>query len=167
MPHSFHAQSAYASWPYVSHMVRIWNPFVSRQQGWTDALLLRKSALDSTSQPGWVDSGTRLCFSPNKIIGAVCLSQAPVDGRLLGLLGPYHQHANPSVLNRHRQVLQPWRCWLATSHCPDLSNQRSPTFHLRAPPSLGLSIQQLPVDLKREQTLHLTSESLHSTSTRI
>jgi hypothetical protein len=48
-PHSFHAQSAYASRPYVSHKVRIWKPFVSRQQGWMDTLLLRKSALDSTS----------------------------------------------------------------------------------------------------------------------
>jgi hypothetical protein len=36
---------------------------------------------------------TRLSFSPKTAIEAVDLSQAPVDGRLLGLPGPYHQHA--------------------------------------------------------------------------
>jgi hypothetical protein len=56
-------------------------------------LLLRKSAPDSTSQPGWVAHGTHLSFSPKIAIEAVGLSQAPVDGRLLGLPGPYHQHA--------------------------------------------------------------------------
>jgi hypothetical protein len=38
------------------------------------------------------------------------------------------------------------------------------TFHLRAPYGLRLSNQSLPNDLKREQTLNLMSESLHSTS---
>jgi hypothetical protein len=36
--------------------------------------------------------GTRLSFSPNTAIEAVRLSQAPVGGRLLGLLGSYHRH---------------------------------------------------------------------------
>jgi hypothetical protein len=35
---------------------------------------------------------TRLSFSPNITIEAVRLSQALVNSRLLGLLGPYHQH---------------------------------------------------------------------------
>jgi hypothetical protein len=39
------------------------------------------------------------------------------------------------------------------------------TFHLRVPPGLRLSIQQLQIELDREQTLNLTSGSLHSTST--
>jgi hypothetical protein len=56
-------------------------------------LLPRKSAPDSTSQPGWVAHGTRLSFSPKTAIEAVDLNQAPVDGRLLGLPGPYHWHA--------------------------------------------------------------------------
>jgi hypothetical protein len=56
-------------------------------------LLPRKSAPDSTSQPGWVAHGTHLCFSPKTVIEAVGLSQAPVDGRLLGLLVSYHRHA--------------------------------------------------------------------------
>jgi hypothetical protein len=29
----------------------MWQPFMSHQQGWTDALLSRKIGLDSTSQP--------------------------------------------------------------------------------------------------------------------
>jgi hypothetical protein len=72
---------------------RTWQPFVSRQQDWTDALLLRKIAPDSTSQPGWVIRGTRLSFSPNTTIESVRLSQAPIDSRLPGLPGPYHRHA--------------------------------------------------------------------------
>jgi hypothetical protein len=60
--------------------------------GWI-LLLQRKSAPDSTSQPGWVAHGTRLSFSPKTTIEAVGLSQAPVDGRWLGLPGPYHRHA--------------------------------------------------------------------------
>jgi hypothetical protein len=54
--------------------------------------LPRKNAPDSTSQPGWVACGTCLNFSPNTAIEAVGLSQAPVDGQLLGLPGPYHRH---------------------------------------------------------------------------
>jgi hypothetical protein len=34
--------------------------------------------------------------------------------------------ANRMVLNRHRRVLQPWRCWLTTYPLPDLPNQLSP-----------------------------------------
>jgi hypothetical protein len=55
-------------------------------------VLPRKSVPDSTSQPGWVARGTHLNFPPKIAIEAVGLSQAPVDGRLLGLPGPYHRH---------------------------------------------------------------------------
>jgi hypothetical protein len=51
-----------------------------------------KSASDSTSQPGWVVHGTHLSFSPNTAIEAMHLSQAPIDGRLLGLSGSYHRY---------------------------------------------------------------------------
>jgi hypothetical protein len=40
-------------------------------------------------------------------------------------------------------------------------------FHLRAPSGLTLFIQQLLIQLEREQTLNLTSGSLHSTSNGI
>jgi hypothetical protein len=59
--------------------------------GWI-LLLSRKSAPDSTSQPGWVARGTRISFSPNTTIETVGLSQSSVDGRLLALLGSYQQH---------------------------------------------------------------------------
>jgi hypothetical protein len=92
-PHAFRARSTYDPRSYVSHVVHIYQPFTSHQQRWTNALLLRKSAPDSTSQPCWVARGTRLSFSSNTTIEAVRLSQAFVDARLLGLLDSYHQHA--------------------------------------------------------------------------
>jgi hypothetical protein len=57
-------------------------PFTLTQQSWTDSLLLRKSALDSTSQLDWVVHRTCLSFSPNIAIEAVRLSQASVEDRL-------------------------------------------------------------------------------------
>jgi hypothetical protein len=89
----FPHQSTYAWRTLPMGSPRTWQPFVSHQQGWTDALLPRKSALDSTSQLGWVVRGTHLSFSPNTVIEEVRLSQAPVGGRLLGLSGTYHRHA--------------------------------------------------------------------------
>jgi hypothetical protein len=88
----FPRQSMYARCTLPVGGPRTWQPFTSRWQGWMDALLPRKSAPDSTSQPGWVVCRTRLSFFPNTTIEAVCLSQAPVSGRLLGLPGPYHRH---------------------------------------------------------------------------
>jgi hypothetical protein len=54
--------------------------------------------------------------------------------RFTGVISPacdrYVQYllvgANRTVLNRHRQGLQSWRCWLVTYTLPDLSNQLSP-----------------------------------------
>jgi hypothetical protein len=89
----FPRQSTYARHTLPMGGLRTWQPLTSHQQGWTDALLPRKSAPDSTSQLGWVIRGTRLSFSPNTTIEAMRLSQAPVDGRLLGLPGPYYRHA--------------------------------------------------------------------------
>jgi hypothetical protein len=66
--------------------------------------------------------------------------------RLTGPISPacdrYIQYlltgANPSVLNQHRQGLQPWRCRLATYHSPTF-----PTsclhFPLSAPPDPSLT----------------------------
>jgi hypothetical protein len=89
----FPCQSTYTRRMLPAGGPHMWQPFTSHQQGWTDALLPRKSSPDSTSQPGWVVHGTCLSFSPNTAIEAVRLSQAPVGGRLLGLPGPYHRHA--------------------------------------------------------------------------
>jgi hypothetical protein len=106
-----------------------WQPFKLTQQSWTDSLLPRKNALNSTSQPGWVAHGTRLSFSPNTTIDIVLKSNICWWTCYIGLLGPYHQHVistfntcswgvSTSVLNWHKQGLQPWRCQLATSHSP-------------------------------------------------
>jgi hypothetical protein len=150
---------------------------MGRQQGWTDALPSWKTAPDSTSQPSWVACGTHLCFSPNTTTEAVRLSQVHVDGRLLSLLGLYHQHAI-STFNTcsqgptHRSLTDTGRA--TTLDVPshditllDVPNRRSSTFLLRAPLGLRSNIQQLPIDLETEQTLNLASGGLHSTSTEI
>jgi hypothetical protein len=87
MPHTFHVWSPYGPRPYVSHVVHIQQPFTSRQQGFS-----QHATPNSTSQPDWVAHGTHLSFCPNATTEAMRISQAPVDGRLLVLLGPYHQH---------------------------------------------------------------------------
>jgi hypothetical protein len=116
----------------LNHTYLTWSMYSSlswgQQQGWTDALLLKKSASDSTPQPGWVVYGAHLNFSPNTIIEVVHLSQAPVVGRLLGLLGSYHQHTistNLSVLNRHRQGLPYRNLGIATTLSPPFPSKCS------------------------------------------
>jgi hypothetical protein len=89
----FPRQSTYARRTLPMGGPRTRQHFMSHQQGWMDALLLRKSAPNSTSQPDWVVHGTYLSFSPNTAIEALRLSQAHVGDRLLGLLGPYHRLA--------------------------------------------------------------------------
>jgi hypothetical protein len=84
----FPRQSTYARHTLPTDGPRTWQPFMSHQQGWMDT-----TTPDSTSQPGWVARGTCLSFSPKTGIEAVGSSQAPVDGRLLGLSGTYHRHA--------------------------------------------------------------------------
>jgi hypothetical protein len=70
-------------------------------------LLPRKSAPDSTSQPGWVVHGTHLSFSPKTAIKEALLSQAPVDDQLLGLPSPYHRLAI-GTFNTCSRVPTPW-----------------------------------------------------------
>jgi hypothetical protein len=125
----FPRQSTYATRMLPADGPNTWQHFTLTQQSWIDSLLSRKSASDSTSQPSWVARGTRLSFSPNTTIEAVRLSQTSVYEKATRLTGPissacdqYIQYlltgANPSVLNRHRQGLQPCRCQLATYHSP-------------------------------------------------
>jgi hypothetical protein len=95
--------------------------------------------------------------------------QASVDGRLLGLLGPYHQHTigtfNTCSRGPTHQYLNDTgggynlaRVGLPTP-LPDLSNRRFYTFHLMVPQCLRLSIQTLSTEIRREQTLNLVSET--------
>jgi hypothetical protein len=90
----------------------------------------------------WVASFFLSCDSP----GVGERGFGPMVTRLLHLTGPIspacdryvqylHVGANPSVPNRHRRGLQPWRCQLAT-----YNSLTFPTsclhFPLRAPPNL-------------------------------
>jgi hypothetical protein len=127
---------------------------------------MRKNAANSTSQPDWVVRGTHLRFSPDTAIKAMRLSQAPVDGRLLGLPGPYHRHVI-GTFNTCLRVPTP-RSLTDTGGGYHIENLgiattlsrppllRVPLIPLMAPPNLRLSIQHLPIELQREQALNLT-----------
>jgi hypothetical protein len=70
---------------------------------------------------------------------------------------------NPSILNRHRQRLPYKNLRIATVLSLSFPSECS-LIPLMAPPCLRLSIQKLPNELEREQTLNLVSVSLQSTS---
>jgi hypothetical protein len=140
LPSSVHVCHAYAFCGWFPYMVTFH----------TDPTKLdRFTALDSTSQPGWAVRGTRLYFSPNTTIEAVCLSQTSIDERatrVTGTISPvcdqYVQYllagANSSVLNRHRRGYNLAGASLPTP-LPDHPNRRYYAFHLMVPPGLRLS----------------------------
>jgi hypothetical protein len=148
---------------------------MSHQQGWTDALFSRKSALDSTSQPGWVVHGTHLSFFSNTAIKAVRLSQAPVSDRLLGLPGPYHRYAI-DTFNTCSWVPTP-RSLTDTGEGYHIENLRiattlSPPFPFEGftnlpngPVRSQIIHNNYQLNWRGKQALNLTSGSLHSTST--
>jgi hypothetical protein len=122
----------------------------------------------------WPICGSVPCFSPEPAIEVVGVKSPSVDVRLLGLLGSYHQYVigtfntcsqgptHQSLTDTGEDYNLGGAC--LPHHTPRPSPSTVSTFHLRAPPGLRLSIQQLPIDLMREQTLHLVSGRLHSTS---
>jgi hypothetical protein len=139
-------------------------------------LLPRKSAPDSTSQPGWVAHGIRLSFSPKTVIEAVGLNQAPMDGWLLGLLGPYHWHAI-GTFNTCSWVPTP-QSLTDTGGGYHIENLRigttlSPPFPFEGStdhpngPARSQIIQTIfyHFNWRGKQALNLISGSLHSTST--
>jgi hypothetical protein len=81
---------------------------------------------------GWLIYGSPSSFSPplsqwsSRLNPRLCWWQAA------RLTGPIYQQtigtfnmlvgANPSVINRHMQGLQPWRCQLCTYHSPTFSS---------------------------------------------
>jgi hypothetical protein len=106
--------------------------------GWT-LLLLRKRAPDTPSSAEW-SAGLPSSFPPNTVIEAIMKAKCLLMNTLHQFTGPitpacdrYVQYllagANPSVLNQHRQGLQPWRCRLSTYHSPTF-----PTDGLHFPP---------------------------------
>jgi hypothetical protein len=102
-------------------------------------------------------------------------SQAFIDGRLVGLLGPYHQHAigtfnTCSQRPTHRSLTDMGRGYnLGGVGFPPTTLRPSQLavspFHLRASLGLRLSIKSLSSELEEDHALNLMSESLHSTST--
>jgi hypothetical protein len=150
-----------------------WQPFISRQQRWTDTTAPEKkcSRLHLSAQL----SGPRVP-SPNPANETVGLSQASVDSRLLGLLGPqtpacdwYVQYllpgTNPSVLNRHRQGLPHRNLRIATALSPPFPFECSTDPPNDPARSQIIHTLITKIELEREHTLNLTSGSLHSIST--
>jgi hypothetical protein len=138
-------------------------------------LLPRKSDPDSTSQTGWVASGTRLSFSPKTTIEAVGLSQTYVDNRLLGLPDPYHRHVI-GMFNTCSRV-PTTRSSTDTGggyHIENLgiATTLSPPFPSEGstdPPNDPIWSQIIhnnyQLNWRGKYTLNLTSGSFHSTST--
>jgi hypothetical protein len=140
-------------------------------------LFMRKNAPNSTSQLSWVARRTRLSFSPNTTNEGVGLSQTSIDGRLLGLLGPYHQHVI-GTLNTSSWGPTHWSLTdtgggynLGGASFPYHTPWPSQPTVLRFPPKGPAQSQVNNVTntnwTRQEQTLNLTSGGLHSTSTAI
>jgi hypothetical protein len=137
MSHTFHARSAYSPRPYVSHVVRIEQYFVksSTESDRYTALKKKCSRLhlsarlsDPQDPPQFLSQHSHWSSA---LKPSICWRQATrITGLISSACNQYIQYllagANPSVLNWHRQRLQPWRCQLTTSH--------SPTFPINDPP---------------------------------
>jgi hypothetical protein len=135
LPTPLHARPTYASYgqsPYVTTFH--WLPRSRNRSLHPKEVLTTKNRL--TQPSSWVASFFLPCDSP----GVGKRGFGPMITQLHQRTGPispacyqYVQYllmgANPSVLNRHRQGLQPRRCWLATYHSPTF-----PTSCLPFPP---------------------------------
>jgi hypothetical protein len=142
----FPHQSTYAWRTLPAGGPRMWQPFTSHQQSWTESLLPRKRAPDTIpSMPAdW-------CTGPHPVS---LLNQSMKQWRkphiyqqqatrLTGPISPacdrYVQYllagANRTFLTRHRRGLQPWRCQLSVYHFLTFPTSCLP-FPLVAPPIL-------------------------------
>jgi hypothetical protein len=146
----FSYQSTYATHTLPADGPRTWQPFTLTQQSWTYSLLLRKSASDSTTQPGWVVRRIRLSFSPKHNHWSSALKPNIYWWTCyISLLDLYHQHVI-STFNTcswgsiHRSLTNTgggYNLGVPACHItlPDLPNWWSFTFHLRVPPGLKLT----------------------------
>jgi hypothetical protein len=129
----------------------------STSQSWTESLLLRKrNPRLHTQHVGWLICGSPSSFSPTLNQRSSGESQASVDGRLLGLPGPYHRHAI-GTFNTCSRGLTHWSLTntgggynLGGASFPYTTLRPSQpmvsTFHLRAPPGLQFNhfLQEIP-----------------------
>jgi hypothetical protein len=68
-------------------------PFTSHRQIWMDPTAPeKKGSRHNPQHAGWPIRGSIPSFSPKPTNEVVDLSQASIEDKLLGLLGPYHQH---------------------------------------------------------------------------
>jgi hypothetical protein len=135
--------------------------------------LEKKCSRYNSQHAGWPIRGSVPCFFPEPTLKQWEQSQASINGMLLGLLGPYHQHAI-STFNTCSRVPTPRYLTdtgrgyhIETSESP----QHSPRPSLLSVPLIPLNgparspfFQKISNDLERNQTLNLVSGSLHSTS---
>jgi hypothetical protein len=133
----FPCQSTYAHRTLPAGSLRMWQPFTSHRQSWAGPLLPRKRAPDTIHSASADRSAgpyqVSLLSQPMKQCGQ---NQASTDGRLLGLLGPYHQDAIDTFNNcswgpTHRSLIDTGGATtLEVPAChiplPDLPNQLSP-----------------------------------------
>jgi hypothetical protein len=133
---------------------------MSCQQIWTDPTALeKKGSWHNPLHAGWPIRGSVPSFSPKPTNKVVDLSQVSVDDKLLGLLGPYHQHAigtfnTCSRGSTHRSLTDTSGGYNFGSPgfphtTPWPSRQTVSTFHLRVPPGLQF-IQILSTKLEFE-----------------
>jgi hypothetical protein len=93
-PHVSHAQSTYGPRPYMSHVVNAQQPFTkSSIDLYRSTAPEMKGSRHNPQLDGRLIHGSIPSFSPTIANEAVGKRQASVDNQLLGLLGPYHQHA--------------------------------------------------------------------------
>jgi hypothetical protein len=90
----FPRQSMYAQRTLPVGSPRTWQPSMSHQQSWPGPLLPRKGAPDTIhNTPADWFVGPYLVSLPSQPMKQWGQNQASTDGRLLGLLGRYHQYA--------------------------------------------------------------------------
>jgi hypothetical protein len=146
LPTPVHVSPTYASCGQSLYVATFWEVINNDGQShcsWEKGLLTQSTTRRLTDP--WVHTQFLSRASHWSSGGKATLYRQPAT-RLTRLISPAcDQHieyllvgANPSVLNRHRRGLQPWRCQLSTYHSPTFLTSCL-YFPLRAPPGLRLS----------------------------
>jgi hypothetical protein len=100
----------------------------SHQQQWRAIAPEKKGSWHNPQHVSWPIRRSIPYFSPKTVIEAMGVKPPSIDGRLLGLPGPYHRH----TIGMFNTCSRRWTRWSLT----DTSGGYN---HLRAPPGLRLS----------------------------
>jgi hypothetical protein len=132
-----------------------------------------KEVLATKDRLTWSSHWVTSLFLPHDILGVGKRGFSQVVTQLHRLTGPIYQHAIGTFNTcswgpTHWSLTDTGRCYNLggagfSHHTPWPSQSTVSTFYLRVLSGLRLPIQSLPTELKREQTLNLTSESMHLT----